>query len=124
MSDMTERKNLSGMESNAQLDIPGTEFVRNILGHPERFIHHVVQDDSLSPDLRRGDVVVIDTEEKLKATGIFAVDTRFGTQLFRLQCLYGGGVKAIKDYPEKEVFELDGEPEVIGRVVLILRKVA
>lgn len=124
MNDMAERKVTTWMESNAKWDIPGTQFVRTVLGQSERFMPHVVQDNSLSPDIREGDVVVIDTHKKLRGTGLFAVKGPFGVFLTRLQRKVEGGVVAITDYPEREVLELAGEPEVIGQVVLTLKKVS
>lgn len=112
------------MKSNAQWDVAGTQFVRTVLDHPERFIPHVVQDDALSPKICRDDVVVIDPEKKLGGTGTFAVNTPYGVRLFRLQRRsIGEGVYAITDYPERDCFELYGEPDVIGQVVLVLKKV-
>ena len=110
------------MESNAQWDLPATRFVRKVLGHPERFMPHVVVDDSLSPSLRQDDVVVIDTHVRLTDTGIFLVKVAYGVALIRLQRKEDGAVLAIRDFPEKDVFGLDGEPEIIGQVVLTLRK--
>ena len=112
------------MESNAQWDPAATRFVRKTFGQPERFIHHVVLGDSLSPAIQKDDVVVIDTHSKLRETGVFAIKGPFGVFLTRLQRKIEGGVIAITEYPEREVLELAGEPEVIGQVVLTLRKVA
>ncbi|HEY6872914.1 MAG TPA: S24 family peptidase [Geobacteraceae bacterium] len=114
---------MARMESNARGNLPTTIFVAEVLEHPERFIHFVVPDDSLFPELRKDDVVVVDTQEGLRDTGIFAVQAVDSeVWIVRLQRQMLGGVKMIRDYPEKDVLELDGEPIVMGRVVMVLRK--
>ncbi|EKD36401.1 MAG: hypothetical protein ACD_75C01523G0003 [uncultured bacterium] len=112
-------------ESSARWDAPATRFVRKVFNKPERYLHQVVTDEGLSPEIQLDDVVVIDTEKAQFETGVFVMKVSSGGMfLARLQRKVDGGkVIAIRDYPERDVMELDGEPEVIGRVVMVLRKV-
>jgi hypothetical protein len=110
------------MESNAVLDFEATAFLRGA-ARDSRFTGFVVPDDVLFPEIRKGDVVLVDTAQGLQETGIFAMDTPFGKTVCRLHRKVLGGVRSIWDYPEKDVLELEGEPEVVGRVVMIFRKV-
>lgn len=113
------------MQSSAQWDAPATRFVRKIFNNPERYIQQVVTDESLFPEIRLGDVVILDTEKGQFETGIFVMNVSIGGMfLARLQRKIGSGkVIAIRDYPERDVLEVDGEPDVIGRVVMVLREV-
>lgn len=110
------------MESNAVFNVAATEFFRHAATNP-RYTGFVVQESWLSPDIRKGDFVVVDTGLPLEVTGIFAFDSPFGKTIARLQRKVLGGVKAIWDWPERDVVDLDGEPDVIGKVVMVFREV-
>ncbi len=110
------------MESNAIFDHATTAFLRKAAEDP-RYTGFKVPDNGLFPDLKEGDVVLVDTAQGLTSTGIFAMDTPNGRKLFRLQRKCFGGVKVIRDYPEKDVMDLDCEPDVVGKVVMIFREV-
>lgn len=110
------------MESNAQWDPESTELVRKALSDPKRYVAFTVQDDNLYPEIRKGDLVVVDKEEKLVDSGVFALDTgEYGIRLYRLQRKVLGGVKLITDYPEKDVTDFDEDPVIVGRVVMLFR---
>lgn len=109
--------------SNAAFEHEATVFFRQAASDP-RFTWFDVPDDGLFPEIRKGDVVIVDTAQELDETGIFAVDGQLGKNVIRLQRKIMGGVIAIRDFPEKDCLDLDGEPEVLGRVVMILRSIA
>jgi hypothetical protein len=113
----------NAIKSNGVWDLPGTRFIRNVLSDNDRFLLLKVPNNYLYPDVRQNDVVVIDTNQSLENTGIFAVQTAEGIENFRLQRLVLGGVKVIRNHPEKDVLDLQGEPDILGRVVMVLREV-
>lgn len=110
------------MESSAIVDFAETSFLRRAASDP-RFAGFVVSDEWLHPEIRKGDVVLVDTFERLEGTGIFAIEGPYGEEVVRLQRKTTGGYLSITDYPDHESIEHSGEPEVIGKVVMVFRKV-
>lgn len=112
------------MESNVQFNFEASTLLRTAIENPQRFSGFVVPDNGLFPEIRKGDVVIYDAEEKLQETGIFAVNAGdLGRIVMRFQRTTRGTVKGISAYPEKDVVELEGEPDLLGRVVMIFRRI-
>ena len=110
------------MESNAAIDYMETAFLKRAASDT-RFTGFVVSDEWLYPEIRKGDVVLVDTFERLEGTGIFAIEGPFGKEVVRLQRKAMGGYSSIIDYPDRESVEHTGEPKVLGKVVMVFRKV-
>lgn len=112
------------MESNAVWDQESTDLLRLAVDNPQRFSGFVVPDDGLYPEIRKGDVAIVDVTEGLRDTGIFAINVgKYGKRVVRLQRKVAGGVKLILDFPEKDIADLETEPEINGQVVMIFRKI-
>jgi len=108
--------------ANAAVDFLATAFLKRAASDP-RFTGFVVSDEWLYPEIRKGDVVLVDTFERLEGTGIFAIEGPYGKEVVRLQRKTTGGYLSITDYPDRESVEHTGEPEVLGKVIMIFRKV-
>ncbi len=107
------------------------EFIRNELHAVAADLRlSYVEGDSMEPDLRPGDIMLINhTERSVRREGIYVLRMGESVLVKQLQRLPGGNVKVISRNPAYEPFTLslaelepDSETAIIGRVVWACRR--
>jgi transcriptional regulator with XRE-family HTH domain len=82
-----------------------------------------VEGDSMEPDLRPGDIVLVDhTDTTARREGIYVLRREDALLVKRLQLLPGGVIRAISRNEAYEPFSLSEEYVIIGRVVWACRR--
>lgn len=84
-----------------------------------------VTGDSMSPELKDGDVVLLDLADKdLRDGEIYAIQTQNGTRIKRVVKLLDGRIRLSSDNPDKTRFpDEDFGEETVGLLTIIGRKI-
>lgn len=88
--------------------------------HPEKLALYSVHTDAMTPTLRQGDLVLVDTANKVLDEGLFVVILDNTSCVRRLQQLPAHQIRVICDNPHYErltVNPASGALQVLGRVV-------
>ncbi len=88
--------------------------------NPETLAIHSVRDDTMKPTLKQDDVLLVDTDNKGPADGLFVVKLDNATCVRRLQRLPGRQIRVICDNPNYDRMTINGASgvlQVLGRVV-------